>query len=115
MATAKPSLGEVWFVALDPTQGREQAGTRPALVVSVDEFNHGPAELALVVPITNREKGIALHVPIEPPEGGWNVRSFAKPEDLRSVSTGRLVKRSGSVAPETLEKVRDRLRILMDL
>jgi hypothetical protein len=30
-------------IDLDPAVGRERAGTRPALVVSVDKFNHGPA------------------------------------------------------------------------
>jgi mRNA interferase MazF len=41
-----------------PTQGREQAGSRPALVISVDQFNHGPSELVVVLPITSRRKGI---------------------------------------------------------
>lgn len=43
-----PSRGEVWMVDLGPTQGREQDGTRSALVPSVDRFNQGPAELAVV-------------------------------------------------------------------
>jgi mRNA interferase MazF len=40
-----PNRGEVWLVDLNPIRGREQAGRRPALVVSVDEFNNGPADL----------------------------------------------------------------------
>ena len=40
----KSSCGEVWFLNLDPTQDREQADGRPALVISVDAFNHGPAD-----------------------------------------------------------------------
>ena len=45
MTPPKPSRGEIWFLNLDPAQGHEQSGSRPALVVSVDPFNHGPADM----------------------------------------------------------------------
>jgi mRNA interferase MazF len=110
-----PSRGDVWLVSLDPTKGREQAGSRPALIISVDIFNHGPAELAIVIPITSKSKGIPLHVQIDPPEGGLRQLSFAKCEDIRSVSTGRLLERWGRVSDDTLDLVEDRLRILLNL
>jgi mRNA interferase MazF len=95
-------------------RGREQAG-RPALVVSTDRFNHGPAGLALVVPLTTRRKGVPLHVEVEPPEGGVRERSFAKPEDVRSISTDRLEARWGAVSPRTLAAVEKSLRVLLEL
>ncbi len=110
-----PARGEVWTVRLDPTRGREQAGTRPALLVSVDDFNEGPADLVVVLPITSKAKGIPFHVEIRPPEGGLRLTSFIKCEDIRSVSKERLMERSGSVTPQTLEAVEDRLRILLSL
>jgi mRNA interferase MazF len=109
------SRGEIWLVNLDPTQGREQAGTRPILIISVNTFNHGAAELVVGVPVTSKAKGIPLHVEINPPEGGLNVKSFAKCEDVRSISTSRLVRKFGSVSVQTVEKVEDRLRILLGL
>lgn len=109
------SRGEVWLVDLNPTRGHEQAGTRPALVVSADEFNHGPAGLVIVAPMTTRERGIPLHVSVDPSEGGLDRRSFIKCEDVRSVSEQRLVRRFGVVSPETLALVADRLRIVLDL
>jgi mRNA interferase MazF len=112
---AAASRGEVWDVDLDPGRGREQRGRRPALVVSTDRFNHGPAGLVVVVPLTSREKRIPLHVPIEPPEGGLRARGFAKPEDIRSVALERLSRRRGAVSPRTLELVESRLRVLLDL
>lgn len=114
-AAPLPSRGEVWLADLDPTRGREQAGRRPVLVVSVDPFNHGPAELVVVLPVTSKSKGIPFHVPIDPPEGGVRTRSFAKCEDVRSVARERLSKRWGSVSAATLDAVGDRLRILFDL
>jgi mRNA interferase MazF len=109
------SRGEIWLVGLDPTKGREQAGMRPALVVSVDIFNHGAAELVVAIPITSKAKGIPLHVEVTPPEGGLTMTSFVKCEDLRSISTSRLVRRLGKVSPQTIDNVEDRLRILLGL
>ncbi len=114
MSTAA-SRGEIWLVGLDPTKGREQAGMRPALVISVDIFNQGGAELVVVIPVTSKAKGIPLHVEIAPPEGGLTMTSYVKCEDVRSISTSRLVRHLGKVSPTTIENVEDRLRILLGL
>jgi len=109
------SRGEIWLVNLDPTQGREQAGTRPFLVVSVNLLNHGAAELVVGIPVTSKAKNIPLHVEITPPEGGLSLTSYAKCEDVRSISTSRLKKRLGSVSIQTIDSIEDRLRILLGL
>jgi len=51
----EPFRGEVWDLNLDPIVGREQAGSRPALILSVDLFNQGPAELVVVIPVTRTQ------------------------------------------------------------
>ncbi|WP_213697660.1 type II toxin-antitoxin system PemK/MazF family toxin [Acetomicrobium sp.] len=112
---AEPSRGEIWLVDLNPVRGHEQAGRRPALVVSVDGFNHGPAGLVIVIPITTKDKGIPLHVGVFPPEGGLNEQSFIKCEDVRSVAKERLVRCLGKVEEGTLAEAEDRLRILLGL
>lgn len=112
---SQASRGEIWLVGLDPTKGREQAGMRPALVVSVDIFNHGAAELVVIIPITSKAKGIPLHVEVTPPEGGLTMTSFVKCEDVRSISTSRLTRQLGKVSPQTIQLVEDRLRILLGL
>ena len=103
------------MVDLDPVRGHEQAGRRPALVISVDALNQSAAELAIVLPITSRRKNVRSHVPVEPPEAGLDRTSYVKCEDVRSVSTTRLDRRLGVVGSETLESVEDRLRLLMSL
>ena len=115
MSAVQPSRGEVWTVTLDPTKGREQAGKRPALVLSVDTFNHGPADLVVVLPITSKSKGIPFHVPIKAPEGGLKLESFVKCEDVRSISKERLIQRLGAVGPKTIESVEYRVRVLLGL
>ncbi|KKM08984.1 growth inhibitor PemK [Clostridiales bacterium PH28_bin88] len=110
-----PSRGEVWYVDFDPVKGHEQSGLRPALVVSVDPFNHGPAGLVVVLPITTRYKGIPFHVSVNPPEGGLTRQSFIKCEDIRSLSEDRVTTKLGSVLPSTFAQVEDRLKILLGL
>jgi len=111
----KASRGEIWLVNLSLTKGREQAGTRPALIVSVDLFNHGAAELVVVIPVTSKAKGVPLHVEVNPPEGGLSMRSYVKCEDVRSISTARLIKKFGKVSSQTINAVEDRLRVLLGL
>ncbi len=44
--------GDIYVVTLDPTQGREQRGHRPVLIVSPEAFNNA-TKLPVVLPITN--------------------------------------------------------------
>src|SRR5918999_587052 len=104
-----PSRGEIWLVDLNPTQGHDQAGVRPGFVVSTDLFNQGPAGLAVVLPLTTRSRGVPLHIPVTPPEGNVRQPSFIKCEDIRSVSTERLIERWGVVYPDTMAAVAYRL------
>jgi mRNA interferase MazF len=83
--------------------------------VSTNRFNHGPAELVVVLPITSVDKRIAFHVAVGPPEGGLAHPSFVKPEDVRSVSRERLTRRLGEVSSATMQTVETRLRVLLDL
>lgn len=110
-----PLRGEVWMLNFDPTRGHEQAGTRPALILSVDVFNAGPADLVIVLPITSRSKGVRSHVAVQPPEGGLSVVSYIKCEDVRSVAKERLSHRLREVSAETMAEVEDKLRILLNL
>jgi mRNA interferase ChpB len=44
--------GDIYMVTLDPTEGREQQGHRPVLIVSPAEFNDA-TKLPVILPITN--------------------------------------------------------------
>jgi len=83
--------------------------------VSVDLFNEGPADLAVVVPLTRTNRGVRWHVPLQPPEGGLKTASFLMVENVRSVSRDRFARLRGRVGSATMESVEDRLRILMGL
>ena len=61
-----PNIGDLIWLSFDPQVGREQAGRRPALVLSPAAYNE-KSNLALVCPISNRVKGYPFEVSL--PEG----------------------------------------------
>ena len=114
----EPSRGEIWTANLDPVEGHEQAGERPVLIVSTNGFNHGPADMIIVVPLTRTARHIPYRVQIDPPEGGVSDRSYALCDSIRSISKDRLdVKRGpwGRVTQATLMQLGDYVRILLEL
>ena len=58
-----PERGDVVWIALNPLAGHEQAGRRPAVVVSPRSYN-GKVGLGLFCPITTRAKGYPFEVPL---------------------------------------------------
>src|SRR2546427_12812343 len=58
-----PERGDAVWISLDPQAGHEQAGRRPALVLSPAAYN-GRVGLALFCPITSQVKGYPFEVPI---------------------------------------------------
>ena len=61
-----PRRGDIIIIDFNPQAGREQAGKRPALVLSPSEYN-AKVGLAIVCPVTNQAKGYPFEVDI--PQG----------------------------------------------
>jgi mRNA interferase MazF len=110
-----PRRGEVWLAHFDPVEGHEQAGVRPALVLSVDLFNASGAELVTVLPITSKARPFPSRVEVRPPEGGLTKVSYVIGEQTRTVSTRRLVRPLGMVSGATMTKIADVVRVLLGL
>jgi mRNA interferase MazF len=102
-------------VNLAPTAGHEQAGRRPAVIISEDVFNSGPADLVILLPITSTLRPIPSQVRLSPPDGGLDRDSAVLCEAIRSVSHRRLVRRLGAVPPVRIHLIEDTLRILLRL
>lgn len=62
-----PGRGDIVWLNFDPQAGHEQAGRRPALVLSPRSYNHRTG-LALLCPVTTAAKGYPFEVPL--PQGG---------------------------------------------
>ena len=108
--------GDVVRVRLDPIEGSEQSGERPALVVSPDLINeHSPVILVAALTSRRTERLYPFEAIIDPPEGGVSQRSKVMLMQLRAVDKRRIVGRYGSVGQEALERIDSALRIAVGL
>jgi mRNA interferase MazF len=108
--------GDVWLVNLNPVIGSEQAGRRPAVIVSGPLHLSLPHAVVFVVPITSRDRGLRHQVPVASQASGLSkLPSFTRPEDARAVSYERLERRIGAVTPAELAAMRRILRAFLDL
>lgn len=110
-----PRRGEIWLVDFGEPIGREQSGRRPAVVVSADALNESPAGVIMVVPCTTTHRDLPSHIEIDPGDSGLDVVSYAKCEDLKSVSEQRLMTRLGLVGPHVTFEIGRVLRFLLEL
>jgi mRNA interferase MazF len=110
-----PRRGEIWLIDFGEPVGREQAGLRPAVIVSTDALNEGPSGVVLVVPVTLARRGLPSHVEVEVGASGLDHPSYAKCEDVKSVSDRRLISRLGVTGPNAMFEIGQVLRYLFDL
>ena len=112
--------GDIFLVSLDPAVGSEQRKVRPAVIVSSNAANdsaerrgHG---VITVVPITSNITSVfPFQVLLRTSESGLEVDSKAQAEQVRSISTERLVRRLGRVSAERMRQLDDALRLHLTL
>jgi len=107
-----PNAGDLAWFSFSPQSGREQAGRRPALVVSPRTYN-GPAGLCVVCPVTTLSKGYPFEVPL--PAGlavsGVVLSDHVKSADWRT----RNAEYAGAAPAELLDEVRSKLGPLLGM
>jgi len=91
-------------MSFSPTVANEQSGHRPCVVISANRFNTLPIQLAIVVPLTTRQRDLPHHVPVID-DGGLNRASWAMTEAIRSVSTQRFERLIGTASNDTLDAI----------
>jgi mRNA interferase MazF len=109
--------GDVYDVRLDPAEGSEQAGIRPAIIVTRDAINTNLSTVA-IVPCTTYRSSRQLYPSralISAPDGGLNVDSVVLCEQVRTLSKGRLLRHRGTLSQRSLVAVDRALRIALDL
>lgn len=107
--------GDVVWLELDPTRGREQSGRRPALVVASDLYLEQADTLAIVVPATTVDRGWPNHVLLRGDDLGLPSPTFAMTEQPRTVTRERVVSQGGRVSPDTMRDVDVWLRDFLGL
>ena len=115
MIPTNPRRGDVWLVDFGEPIGHEQGWRRPAVVMSSDHLNDSAASPVIVVPVTSTRWGLPSHVEIETGQSGLAHTSYAKGEDIKSVSQERLVSRYGLADVGAMRQLERILRTLLEL
>lgn len=103
-----PDAGDIVWLQFDPQAGREQAGHRPAVVLSPASYN-GRAGMMICCPTTTQIKGYPFEVAI-----AGRTPSVVLADQVKSQDWGaRKTTRKGRVSPAELEQVRAKLRALI--
>jgi mRNA interferase MazF len=105
--TKRLAAGAVVWVELDPVRGHEQAGRRLAVVISTDAYNDAIPHLAVVLPVTSRDRGLPHHVPLDGPGLGLHAASYAMTEQPRAIDRQRVVGIAGEIDSPTLATISD--------
>lgn len=112
-----PNRGDVYLARLSPTEGSEQSGGRPVIVVSRDAINRN-SPVVVVVPVTdfnNKKRIYPSHVVLKRGDGGLTKDSIALAEQVRAISASRFMKHMGHLTPASIAQVGAALRIALDL
>lgn len=107
--------GDAVWVDLDPTRGREQAGTRPAIVICSDDYLASVPDLVIVVPVTTRDRRWPHHVRLDGERLTLDRSSFAMTEQPRTITRARISRQAGAVGPTCLADIDQWLRDFIGL
>jgi mRNA interferase MazF len=110
--------GEIYFVDLNPVKGREQAGTRPVLVLSVDALNQLPLVVSVVVVTkgSNLSRDYPTNVRVPPAASGLPIETVFLGFQLRSLDPSRFpAAPAGALSGPYLTQVEQAVRYCLGL
>ena len=109
--TYVPDEGDIVWLNFTPHSGHEQAGRRPAVVLSPKAYN-SRAGLLVCVPITNQIKGYPFEVVLE----GSGATGVALADQVKSLDwRSRQAERKGNASPTELVEIKAKIRVLLRL
>jgi len=105
-----PRRGDFVWLDFTPQAGHEQAGRRPAIILSPESYNRKTG-LAIACPITSHAKGYPFEVALPP---GLPVTGVILSDHVRSIDwRARRAERASKADPETLSEVCGKLNALI--
>jgi mRNA interferase MazF len=109
--------GDVFDARLNPTEGSEQAGIRPIVIVSRDAINKN-SSVIVIVPLTkaaNVKRDYPNNVKIAEGAGGLTTDSVLLGGQVRAISKSRLLRQRGTLPVDIMRQVDHALRITLNL
>jgi mRNA interferase MazF len=106
-----PERGDVVWITFNPQAGHEQAGRRPAVVLSPRSYN-GKVGLALLCPVTSQVKGYPFEVAIP---DGLPVNGVILSDQVKSLDwKARNAERACSLPEKSIKQVLQRVKALIE-
>ena len=96
--------GEIRWADLNPVRGREQAGLRPALVLSHDVFNERSGTV-IAITLTSQEPRAGFPLTLESYAPGLPKRSWVRISQIRTLSVERIGRRLARASEEEVGRV----------
>jgi mRNA interferase MazF len=96
--------GEIRWADLNPAQGHEQSGQRPVLILSHDVFNERSGTV-ITIPVTGQPQKAGFPLTFELKTGNLPKKSWAKINQIRTLTSERIGKLVGRLSDEELVQV----------
>lgn len=110
--SATPNAGDIVIIDFDPQSGHEQAGKRPALVLSPAQFNKVTG-FAWLCPVTNQEKGYPFEVKVQ---GAKKTKGVILADQLKSLDwSARNLHKVDKVNSECLTEVKNLVSTILGI
>ena len=108
---------EIWIADLNPQIGTEAGKTRPVLVVQTNLLNKIPHPSTIICPITTNVKKEAEVLRVNIKKGTANTLEDCDImiDQIRAIDNKRLIKKLGELPKDLAEKVKENIKIILDL
>lgn len=107
---------DIWIADLNPPNGTEPGKVRPVVIVQTDMLNNFHPSTLICPLTTNIIQGTEiLRVNLAKNEGSIKNRSAILIDQLRAIDNKRLIKRIGMLSKTSKIKLKDNLKIILDL
>jgi len=107
---------EIWIADLNPTIGTEPGKVRPVIIVQTDLLNkHHPSSIICPVTTNIQKESEILRINLKKGCCGLNEACDIMIDQIRAIDNKRLIKKVGMTPNDTTEKIKENLKIILDL
>lgn len=106
--------GEIWYANLSPTEGSEQSGKRPVVIISGNLLNEH-LQVVICMPLTSKikkYKGDLILIPSK--QNGLKQTSEVLTFHIRSISKARLTEKAGSISVNEIQMLKKYLGEILE-
>lgn len=105
---------DIWLADLNPSRGTEPGKTRPVVIIQTDLLNDEHPS-TIICPVTTNVKTDLQLLRVHLKKGQLDKHSDILVDQARAIDNRRLLKRIGQLTKDQIEKLRQNLKVILDL